>query len=422
MDFNTNTWPTDDKDVICRVYLSTDNSEEINHEILNSVQVLEPIPTANSEPQAYHQIRNLLRNSEISTEGCIPVRFSNAPSMEQGFTFGSGAHCNVCIPERNVAKEHCSITFSEGNRPVVRDLGAQNGTNIRDEEFEDYLSNSTYEIWTNEGGRNVWVSPYKGIWLYVVPAPQSLSEECHQHRVCQFKRGVFAPEDIYPEDGLVSLDLVGEGGQAVAERVKSLGTGLIYVMKTARNWDDEPNKDHVRNGFRQEARLMAPMRHANIVRLFYYTISEAPSILLEWVQGGDLLQSSHVRKLVEYEAHQVLEQGLSALAYIHEQCRQSIAHRDVKPENLLVARRAEGKITIKLADFGCATTTLPSNDFCGTDRYISPEMFQDDIHCEKVDLWALGVSITEFLRRIPDDTEHPSYLTHSCDLHRGPCI
>ena len=411
MDFHTDTRPTDDKDVICRVYLSTYNADRINQEILNSVQVLEPIPIADSEPQAYRQIRNLLRNREVSTEGCITVRFSNATKMEHGFTFGSGAHCNVCIPEAYVANEHFSITFSEGNRLVVRDLGAKNGTNVRDGEYEDYISNSIYEIWTTEGGRNVWVSPYKGIWLYVIPAPQSLSEECYQHRVSQFKRGVFAPEDIYPEDGLEHLDLVGEGGQAVAERVSSVGTGVIYVMKTARDWDDEPNKDHVREGFRKEAQLMAPMRHANIVRFFYFTVSQAPSLLLEWVQGGDLLQSAHAQKLVEYEAHQVLEQGLSALAYIHEQCRETIAHRDVKPENLLVAHRAGGKITIKLADFGCATTTLPSNDFCGTDRYVSPEMFQDDLHCEKVDLWALGVSVAEFLHRIPNDTEHPSYLT-----------
>jgi serine/threonine protein kinase len=66
-----------------------------------------------------------------------------------------------------------------------------------------------------------------------------------------------------------------------------------------------------------------------------------------------------------------------------------VVHRDVKPENIMLCN---GKA--KLGDFGLAAKVSSSNKrttFCGTLDYLAPEMFEEHEHCEKVDVWSVGV-------------------------------
>jgi len=72
-------------------------------------------------------------------------------------------------------------------------------------------------------------------------------------------------------------------------------------------------------------------------------------------------------------------------------------HRDIKPENLLLSDKSAGA-TIKLADFGFATTCLSDSalsDLLGTPEYMAPELVAlrdvEGGYGKSVDIWALGV-------------------------------
>ena len=84
-----------------------------------------------------------------------------------------------------------------------------------------------------------------------------------------------------------------------------------------------------------------------------------------------------------------------ALQFIHER---GIAHLDVKPDNIYVKNGV-----YKLGDFGCATlidNSLPIEE--GDARYMPQEILNENYdHLDKVDIFSLGASIFELIRRSP---------------------
>eukprot|EP00921_Rhytidocystis_pertsovi_P007633 GHVQ01012663.1.p1 GENE.GHVQ01012663.1~~GHVQ01012663.1.p1 ORF type:complete len:676 (+),score=115.33 GHVQ01012663.1:66-2093(+) len=96
----------------------------------------------------------------------------------------------------------------------------------------------------------------------------------------------------------------------------------------------------------------------------------------------------------------VVLQMLKGLEFLH--CRaSSILHRDIKPDNVLVNRRG----VVKLSDFGWCSPQGESEGLAGTFNYMPPEMLlqhhQQRGQCGKVDVWAVGVCLYEFLAGQP---------------------
>lgn len=100
-----------------------------------------------------------------------------------------------------------------------------------------------------------------------------------------------------------------------------------------------------------------------------------------------------------------LGQILDGLNHLH---RKGVVHRDLKPENFLIETKPFFKVII--TDFGLAkvaiNTTLLTT-FCGTLKYIAPEVFPglSDGHGPLADVWSLGVIVFEWIYGIP---EHPN--------------
>ena len=78
--------------------------------------------------------------------------------------------------------------------------------------------------------------------------------------------------------------------------------------------------------------------------------------------------------------------------YLHSK---NVIHRDVKPENLLLARGDN----IKMSDFGWSVhaPTKRRDTMCGTLDYLSPEMVNREEYHKSTDLWCLGVLAYELL-------------------------
>ena len=157
-------------------------------------------------------------------------------------------------------------------------------------------------------------------------------------------------------------------------------------------------------GFRQrfsmEAKAMARMNHPNLAQL--YDFGEADGMLWmaqEWIDGLSFYARYQQGQLSEPEAVALVCQVCDGLAYAH---RNGIAHRDVKPENIMW--NSDG--LVKVTDFGLAqaTQTGPSHlrekeeSRFLTQEYAAPEMF--DVNAEidhRVDIFALGVLAYEGL-------------------------
>lgn len=143
-----------------------------------------------------------------------------------------------------------------------------------------------------------------------------------------------------------------------------------------------------------EMNILSQLSHENIVRLYaVYMQNEKIYMVMEYLRGGELLQAICKREFYsEGDARQLLKQIASALHYIHQR---EVIHRDVKPENLILADLSFNS-HVKLVDFGFATTSQqvrdhPSSYLCGTRGYIAPEVLKDRKYSNKSDVWSLGV-------------------------------
>lgn len=87
------------------------------------------------------------------------------------------------------------------------------------------------------------------------------------------------------------------------------------------------------------------------------------------MDGGELYEEIIQRSVFsEREAAVIVKQLLEALSYLHAK---GIVHRDLKLENLLLAKR--GELTVKLADFGLSRLFKPGSQMytaCGTPFYV----------------------------------------------------
>lgn len=142
----------------------------------------------------------------------------------------------------------------------------------------------------------------------------------------------------------------------------------------------------------QEARICAKLKHKNIVHLYHFIHEENVNYMIfDLVSGGDLFGEIILReRFSEADASHCIEQILEAINHCHIN---NIVHRDIEPENILLAREAEG-LVIKLAGFGMAIEIQSEQPawygYAGTPGYHSPEMLKMKPHGKPVDIWACG--------------------------------
>lgn len=147
--------------------------------------------------------------------------------------------------------------------------------------------------------------------------------------------------------------------------------------------------------FEREAKSAARLSHPHVVGVLDQGIEESLAYLvMEYVPGHTLRDVLNERtRLSPRLALAMMDAVVDGLAAAHEA---GLVHRDVKPENVLLASSG----AIKIADFGLAravTTSTNTGTLVGTVAYLAPELVTGDGADERSDIYSAGIMLYEML-------------------------
>ncbi len=155
------------------------------------------------------------------------------------------------------------------------------------------------------------------------------------------------------------------------------------------------NDSNFQDKFVLEAKTAAKLSHPNLVNVFDQGSDLGTTYLvMEYVPGITLRDAlNEYGPLPAVRALEMLAQILSGLAAAH---RAGILHRDLKPDNVLLAD--DGRV--KLGDFGLAraiSAHTSTGDLVGTIAYLSPELVTRGLADARSDVYAAGILLYELL-------------------------
>ena len=148
--------------------------------------------------------------------------------------------------------------------------------------------------------------------------------------------------------------------------------------------------------FLQEYTNMKSLNHENIVKAKRQgEDSQGLWYSMEYVDGKPLTEIISNNIITDTDGKiEILRQILSALSYVH---KTGLIHRDLKPDNIMVANRNHN---VKIIDFGLAISDSFGTrlKMAGTDRYMSPEQRVNSADIDQQsDIYAFGLIMAEFL-------------------------
>src|SRR5258708_14920228 len=207
------------------------------------------------------------------------------------------------------------------------------------------------------------------------------------------------PAEIAPHvPQLEILECLGRGGMGVVYKARQKTLNRFVALKLLA--PERVRDAKFAERFAREAQALAMLNHPSIVTV--YDFGQAGGfyfLLMEFVDGVNLRQLLRARKFTPEEALAMVPPLCDALQFAHER---GIVDRDIKPENLLVAKTGR----VKVADFGIAKmlgngsgagpeeSALRENatqSALGTPGYSAPEQKSDPQRVDnRADIYSLG--------------------------------
>jgi serine/threonine protein kinase len=219
--------------------------------------------------------------------------------------------------------------------------------------------------------------------------------------------GVLAAGDLVAERYRIDR-LVGRGGMGVVWAATDLRTNAAVALKMLRL--HASGRTDLKLRLLREARAAMAVEHPNVVRVhevFETADDETPVVVMDLLEGETLgAKLAREERLDVKETATILNSVVSAVCAAHDR---GVVHRDLKPDNIFLARSAAG-VDVRVLDFGVAKLTGSDEDtgastsithpgaLVGTPSYMSPEQCCGEKDVDgKADVWSLGVILYECL-------------------------
>ncbi len=232
-----------------------------------------------------------------------------------------------------------------------------------------------------------------------------------------------------PHAGLVESEREPEriGPYRILRRIGAGGMGTVYLAEQAAPIAREVAVKVVRaelvgskflERFERERHALARMEHENVARIYDAgeTDDGQPYLAMEWVDGEPIRRFCDARRATLRERIELFRQVCAGVQHAHQK---GVVHRDLKPDNVLVALRGE-RVVVKVIDFGLAraleadaatqagesgpgtaatTSGTLVGSVVGTPEYMAPEQARGEPGAidTRTDVFALGVILYELL-------------------------
>lgn len=393
----SNVSEADATDVICMLSPTSPTAfEAIQANLLNSPQHI----LQNDDLEGISE-DDLLFHPDFAQSRDIALRMSSTVKYpKDGFRFGRNrAQSDILLTpfesDSLVSKVHFKIFVNSQGSLMLQDLST-NGTIVDDVHLRarDRRGNPTLKAATvvlkNGSIIGVLSGTDKAEVKMMVRIPnRGESEDVYEENLRKYlaARGDVAQfasmrESAYGNhwNGGASYNftgLLGKGAFATVYRIQTKKEGDIYAAK------ELDKRRFIKNGvldikFDSELNIMKHLKHPNIVNYVdCHNYRHWIYIMMEYVPYGELSQELRAHGAIqESNVQQIAKQILHALDYLH---RRNITHRDIKPDNILIASR--NPLIVKLSDFGLSKCVTDQETFlktfCGTLLYCAPEVYPD---------------------------------------------
>ncbi|XP_054811745.1 probable LRR receptor-like serine/threonine-protein kinase At1g53430 [Prosopis cineraria] len=213
------------------------------------------------------------------------------------------------------------------------------------------------------------------------------------------KTGYFSLKQIKAAtDNFAPENKIGEGGFGPVYK-GVLSDGAVIAVKQLSSKSKQGNREFV-----NEIGMISALQHPNLVKLYGCCIEGNQLLLIyEYMENNSLARALFGRpeqKLhLDWPTRMKICVGIGrGLAYLHEESRLKIVHRDIKATNVLLDKGLNAKIS----DFGLAKldeeeNTHISTRIAGTIGYMAPEYAMRGYLTDKADVYSFGVVALEIV-------------------------
>ncbi|KAH9610650.1 hypothetical protein KSS87_002965 [Heliosperma pusillum] len=212
----------------------------------------------------------------------------------------------------------------------------------------------------------------------------------------EFKRlgtGYFPLKQIKAATDNFSIrNKIGEGGFGPVYK-GVLPDGKVIAVKQLSSKSKQGNREFV-----NEIGMISALQHPNLVKLHGCCIEGKELLLVyEYMENNSLARTEEQNLRMDWPTRRKICLGIArGLAYLHEESRLKIVHRDIKATNVLLDK----DLNAKISDFGLAKldeeeNTHISTRIAGTIGYMAPEYAMRGYLTDKADVYSFGVVVLE---------------------------